>query len=64
MGIMSRRAAVATSENARTAVPDRWPLGSRQERSLREALTSLMPRAASHFLGFAVGMAPTRRHAT
>jgi len=64
-GIMSRRVAVATPENARTAVPDRWPLGSRQERSLRERRsTSLIPRTASRFLDFAVGMAPTRRHAT
>jgi len=61
---MPRRAAVATPENARTAALDRWPLGSRQERSRRERRsTSLMPRATSRFLDFAVGMAPTRRRA-
>jgi len=62
---MSRRAVVATPENALTAALDRQPLGSRQERSLRERRsTSLMPGAASRFHDFAVGMAPTRRDAT
>jgi hypothetical protein len=44
MDTMSRRAALATPENARTAAFGRWPLGSRQKRSLRERRsTSLIP---------------------
>jgi len=38
---MSRRAALATPENARTATYDRWPLGLRLKRSLRELALSL-----------------------
>ena len=48
---MSRGAAVATPENARTAKQDRGPLGSRlKRRSANWRSTSLIPSAASRFL--------------